>query len=79
MLKKNLNNTYLVNDTIFSKGPSHEGYSFVKYFLEKKNDINSFLDIGCGNGIIQKLISKNTNYLGVDANVGIYKKKNQKK
>ena len=36
MLKKNLNNTYLVNDTIFSKGPSHEGYSFVKYFLEKK-------------------------------------------
>ena len=73
MLKKNLNNTYLVKDTIYSKGTSHEGYSFIKFFLKKKN-INSFLDIGCGNGILQKLISKNTNYLGVDANVGIYKK-----
>jgi 2-polyprenyl-3-methyl-5-hydroxy-6-metoxy-1,4-benzoquinol methylase len=79
MLKKNLDNTYLVNDTIYSKGASHEGYSFVKYFLKKKNNINSFLDIGCGNGILQKLISKNTNYLGVDANVGIYKKKKSKK
>ena len=79
MLKKNLNNTYLVKDTIYSKGSSHEGYSFVKFFLKKRNNINSFLDIGCGNGILQKLISKNINYLGVDANVGIYKKKKIKK
>ena len=78
-VKKKLNNTYLIKDTIYSKGTSHEGYSCVKYFLEKKNNINSFLDIGCGDGILQKLINKNTNYLGVDANVGIYKKKKSKK
>ena len=76
---KNLNNTYLVNDTIYSKGTSHEGYSFVKYFLKKNKDIKSFLDIGCGNGILIKLMTKKINYLGVDANVGIYKKRKNNK
>ena len=76
---KNLNNTYKIDDTIFTKGKSHEGYSFFKYFLKDHGNINSFLDIGCGNGILQKLLKKKTNYLGVDANVGIYKKNKSNK
>ena len=72
---KNLNNTYKKNDIILSKGKSHEGYSFFKYFLKKHKHIKSFLDIGCGNGILKKLIDNKSNYLGVDANAGIYKKK----
>ena len=72
---KNLNNTYKKKDVIFSRGASHEGYSFFKYFLKENTDIKSFLDIGCGNGILNKLIDNKSNYLGVDANAGIYKKK----
>ena len=39
MKLKNLNNTYKINNIIYSKGHSHEGYSFVKYFFKenKKN------------------------------------------
>jgi len=72
-------NTYLDNNTIYSKGPSPCGYNYVKYFLKENNDIKSFLDIGCGNGRLLKLMNKKTNYLGVDADVGIYNKKKHKK
>ena len=72
---KNLDNTYLVNDTIYSKGPSSCGYSFLKYFLKKNKDIKSILDIGCGGGVLLNLVNKNVEYLGVDADAGIYKKK----
>lgn len=72
---KNLNNTYLINDTVYSKGYSHEGYSFIKYFLKKNTNINSFLDVGCGNGILLKLMNDRVKYLGIDANAGIYNKK----
>ena len=74
-----LNNTYLIKNTVYSKGPSNCGFAFVKFFLQKKNNIKSFLDIGCGNGMLLKLMSKEINYFGVDANVGIYKKKKNKK
>jgi len=74
-----LDNTYLINDTIFSKGPSSEGYSFIKYFLKKNKNIKSFLDIGCGSGILLKLMNKKVNYLGVDADAGIYKRKKHSK
>ena len=47
-----LNNTYIKENVIYSKGRSHEGYSFIKYFLKENNEIKSFLDIGCGNGIL---------------------------
>ena len=76
---RNFDNTYLINDTIYSKGASSCAYSFIKYFLEKKNNINSFLDIGCGNGILIKLMNKKIKYLGVDSDAGIYKKKKHKK
>lgn len=76
---KNLDNTYLINETIYSKGPSSCGYSFLKYFLKKNKDIKSILDIGCGGGVLMKLLNKNTEYLGVDADAGIYKKKKHKK
>ena len=76
---KNLDNTYLINETIYSKGPSSCGYSFLKYFLKKNKDIKSILDIGCGGGVLMKLVNKNTEYLGVDADAGIYKKKKHKK
>ena len=71
----NLSNTYIVNNNIYSIGPSNCGYNFVKLFLTKKNNIKSFLDIGCGNGMTLDLMNKEVDYLGVDANVGIYKKK----
>ena len=76
---KNLNNTYLVNDIIYAKGHSPEGYSFIKFFLKKHKDIKSFLDIGCGDGILLKLINKKIDYLGVDADVGIKRKKKHNK
>ena len=74
-----LNNTYIKENVIYSKGRSHEGYSFIKYFLKENNEIKSFLDIGCGNGILLKTIGKKVDYHGIDANVGIYKKKISKK
>ena len=40
---KNLDNTYLVNNTVYSKGPSSCGYSFLKYFLRENKDIKSIL------------------------------------
>ena len=57
-----LNNTYLIKNTVYSKGPSNCGYAFVKFFLQKKNNIKSFLDIGCGNGMLLKLMSKESIY-----------------
>ena len=78
-MKNNFNNTYIVDNVIYSNGYSHEGYSFIRYFLKKNNTIKSFLDIGCGNGILLKAIDKKTDYLGLDANAGIYKKKISKK
>ena len=53
---KKLDNTYLVGNTVYSKGPSSEGYSFMKYFLKKNKDIKSILDIGCGRGILMEII-----------------------
>ena len=76
---KNLDNTYLVKDTIYSKGPSSCGYSFFKYFLQKNKDIKSVLDIGCGDGVLMKLINKNIEYLGVDSDAGIYNKRKHNK
>ena len=76
---KNLNNTYLVGDTIYSKGPTSCGHTFFKYFLQKNKNISSVLDIGCGNGVLLKLMNKKNDYHGVDANVGIYKKKKHNK
>ena len=76
---KNLDNTYLVNNTVYSKGPSSCGYSFLKFFLKKNKDIKSILDIGCGGGVLMKLVNKDTEYLGVDADAGIYKKKKNKR
>ena len=75
---KKLDNTYLVGNTVYSKGPSSEGYSFMKYFLKKHKDIKSILDIGCGGGVLMKLVNKDVKYLGVDADAGIYKKKKHK-
>ena len=75
---KNLDNTYLINDTVYSKGRASCGYSFVKYFLKKNNDIKTFLDIGCGNGILLDLMNNKMKYLGVDADAGIYKRKKNK-
>ncbi len=74
-----LNNTYIKDNIIYSNGQSHEGYSFIKYFLKENKEIKSFLDIGCGNGILLKILDKKVNYLGIDANAGIYKKKKSKK
>ena len=76
---KNLDNTYLVDNTVYSKGPSSCGYSFLKHFLKKNKDIKSILDIGCGGGVLMKLVNKDTEYLGVDADAGIYKKKQHKR
>ena len=39
---KSLNNTYLINDTIYAKGHSPEGYNFIKFFLKEHKDIKSF-------------------------------------
>ena len=75
---KNLDNTYLINDTVYSKGRASCGYSFVKYFLKKNNDIKTFLDIGCGNGILLDLMNNKMKYLGVDADAGVYKRKKNK-
>ncbi len=75
---KNLDNTYLVDNTVYSKGPSSCAYSFLKYFLKKNKDIKSMLDIGCGGGVLMKLLNKDVKYLGVDADAGIYKKKKHK-
>ena len=74
-----LNNTYIKDNIIYSRGPSHEGYSFIRYFLKDNKEIKSFLDIGCGNGILLKTIGNKIDYHGIDANVGIYKKKKSKK
>ena len=65
-------------DTIYSIGKSSEGYAYIKYFLKNHNNIKSFLDIGCGNGNLLKLMDKNISYLGVDSNAGIYKPKKNK-
>ena len=37
-----LNNTYIKENVIYSKGRSHEGYSFIKYFLKENNEIKKF-------------------------------------
>ena len=67
---KNLDNTYLVKDTIYSKGPSSCGYSFFKYFLKKNKDIKSVLDIGCGNGKFfssaSPFLGEKGKYIGID-------------
>ena len=70
---KYLNNIYIKENTIFSKGPSSPSYSFIKQFIKNQTDIKSFLDIGCGDGILMDLMKKNIDYLGVDANAGIKK------
>ena len=76
---KEYNNTIIKNDIVFSKSPSSEGYSFVKYFLERNQNIKSFLDIGCGNGNLLKLMKDKIDYFGVDSDAGIYKNKKKKK
>tara|TARA_Y100000746_G_C15390033_1_gene401799 strand:- start:389 stop:1090 length:702 start_codon:yes stop_codon:yes gene_type:complete len=76
---KDLNNLSLINNTIYSKGYTSESYSFINFFLKKHKNIKSFLDIGCGDGILLKLISKKIDYLGVDADVGIKRKKKHNK
>ena len=70
--------TIIINDMIYSIGKSSEGFTYLKYFLKNRKNIKSFLDIGCGNGNLLKLLDKNTSYLGVDANAGIYKQKKNK-
>ena len=72
---KNLNNTYIKKDTIFSKGPSSCAYNYTKFFLERHKNIKSFLDIGCGDGILMKLMNNKIYYQGIDADVGIKKRK----
>jgi len=74
-----LNSTYTINDTIYSKGPVSCSYSFIKNFLKKNTNIKSFLDIGCGNSVLLKLMNKKIDYLGVDSNAGIYKKRKHNK
>ena len=54
-------------------------YNLTKVFLSKHKDVESFLDIGCGDGVLLKLINKNIDYMGVDADVGIKKKKKHNK
>jgi len=70
--------TLLDDDTIYSIGKSSEGFTYFKYFLKNNNNIKSFLDIGCGNGNLKKLMNKDIAYLGVDSNAGIYKPKKNK-
>tara|TARA_B100000401_G_C52401739_1_gene529212 strand:+ start:122 stop:340 length:219 start_codon:yes stop_codon:yes gene_type:complete len=70
-----MDNIYLRDNIIYSKGYSSETYNLTKVFLSKHKDVESFLDIGCGDGVLLKLINKNIDYLGVDADVGIKKKK----
>ena len=53
---KNLNNTCNNKDTIFSKGLSNCVYNYNKIFLEHYKNIKSFLDIGCVDGILMKLM-----------------------
>ena len=54
---KNLHNTYINKDTIFSKGLSNCVYNYNKiFFLEHYKNVKSFLDIGCVDGILMKLM-----------------------
>ena len=54
---KNLNNTCNNKDTIFSKGLSNCVYNYNKiFFLEHYKNVKSFLDIGCVDGILMKLM-----------------------
>ena len=76
---KELKNLTLINNTIYSNGYTSETYSFINFFLKKHTDIKSFLDIGCGDGILLDLINKKIDYFGVDADVGIKKEKKIKK
>ena len=75
---KQIGNTYNINDTIYSEGPTSLSYNYFKYFINDKN-LKNILDIGCGNGILLKLLNKKIAYLGVDSDAGIYKKKKHKK
>ncbi len=75
---KHEKNIFIKNNTITSIGKTSEGFEYVKMFFKFNNKINSFLDIGCGSGNLIKLMSKSITYLGVDADAGIYKKKNNK-
>ena len=75
----NNNKTSIDADVIYSIGKSSEGFTYFKYFLKNQKKVNSFLDIGCGNGNLLKLMDKETFYLGVDSDAGIYKKKKHKK
>lgn len=72
---KNLNNIYIKGDTIYSKGPSSAALNFINYFFSKEKNIKSFLDVGCGDGILMKLMNKKIEYLGIDSDAGIKKKK----
>ena len=76
---KELKNLTLINNTIYSNGYTSETYSFINFFLKKHTDIKSFLDIGCGDGILLDLINKKIDYFGVDADVGIKKRKKHNK
>ena len=74
-----MDNIYFRDNIIYSKGYSSETYNLTKVFLRKHKDVESFLDIGCGDGVLLKLINKNIDYMGVDADVGIKKKKKHNK
>jgi len=49
-----------------------------KVYKNEDCNIKSILDIGCGGGVLMKLVNKNVKYLGVDADAGIYKRKKHK-
>ena len=44
------------------------------HYLLNEIDYKSILDIGCGDGIIEKYLKKEINYSGIDIDAGIYKK-----
>ena len=63
-----MDNIYLRDNIIYSKGYSSETYNLTKVFLSKHKDVESFLDIGCGGGLITEPMSRlGANITGIDA------------
>tara|TARA_B100000683_G_scaffold269390_1_gene306341 strand:- start:1625 stop:2329 length:705 start_codon:yes stop_codon:yes gene_type:complete len=56
----------------FEGGPSFRLAAFYAQNIVQKLDIDSVIDIGCADGVVQQNLSAHINYAGYDANAGIY-------